>query len=92
MTNNTKTLELPDDVRIYVEKLVESGRFESPEAVISTAVENMRLEDSRIEQWLHDEVMPTYLAMKADPSRGIPAEEVFAEIKAGLEARKQKSA
>ncbi len=56
------------------------------------AVENMRREDTRIEQWLRDEVMPTYRAMKADPSRFILADEVLAEIKAGLGASKQRNA
>ena len=52
------------------------------------AVENIWLEDTRIEQWLRNEVMPTYRAMKADASRFILADEVFAEIKAGLETSK----
>jgi antitoxin ParD1/3/4 len=84
IANEAKTLELPDNVRTYVEDLLESGRFESPEAVISMAVENMRREDTRIEQWLRDEVMPTYHAMKAGLSRVILADEVFAESRLAL--------
>lgn len=36
--------------------------------------------DSRLERWLRDEVGPVYDALKTDPDRGIPAEDVFAEI------------
>lgn len=32
--------------------------------------------------WLREEVVPAYDAWKADPSRAIPAEEVFAELRA----------
>jgi hypothetical protein len=38
--------------------------------------------DAAVERWLKDEVIPTYDAMKADPSQGIPAKAVFAEVHA----------
>ena len=38
--------------------------------------------DAAIERWLREDVAPVYDAMKADPKRGIPAEKVFATIRA----------
>ena len=38
--------------------------------------------DAAVENWLREEVAPIYDAMKADPTRGIPAEKVFATIRA----------
>jgi hypothetical protein len=35
-----------------------------------------------IERWLREEVVATYDAMKHDPDRGIPVEQVFAELRA----------
>jgi len=37
--------------------------------------------DEALERWLREEVAPTYDAMKEDPSRGIPADQVFAKIR-----------
>jgi antitoxin ParD1/3/4 len=34
------------------------------------------------ERWLREEVAATYDAMKADPARAIPAEDVFKAIRA----------
>ncbi len=38
--------------------------------------------DVAVERWLREEVAPAYDSMKADPSRGIPAEQVFATVRA----------
>jgi len=37
--------------------------------------------DAAVERWLREEVAPVYDAMKADPTRGIPARKVFAAVK-----------
>ena len=34
-----------------------------------------------MERWLRDEVAPAYDAMKADPSSGTPASEVFRKLR-----------
>jgi antitoxin ParD1/3/4 len=38
--------------------------------------------DAAVERWLREAVAASYDAMKADPSRGIDAKTVFAEIRA----------
>jgi len=38
-------------------------------------------QDEAVERWLRDEVVPVYDAMRADPSRAIPAEQVFSELR-----------
>ncbi len=53
----------------------ESGSFEpSPR--------NRRDRANAIDHWLREAVAPTSDAMAKDPGRGIPAEHVFAEIRA----------
>lgn len=59
------------DVALRLLESVESG-----EAFLAAA-----------EEWLHNEAAAAYDALKADPSRAIPAEEVRAEFEAKWAAR-----
>jgi antitoxin ParD1/3/4 len=43
--------------------------------------------DSALKHWLRSEVVPVYDAMKTNPMRGIPAEKIFAELRAQHAAR-----
>jgi hypothetical protein len=43
--------------------------------------------DPEVENWLREEVVPSLLEYEADPSRGIPAEEVFERIQQRLRDR-----
>lgn len=47
-----------------------------------TAIRSDPERDEAVERWLHDEVIPAYDAMIADPDRGIPADVVSAGIRA----------
>jgi antitoxin ParD1/3/4 len=42
----------------------------------------MRERDAAIEQWLRDEVIAGHQEYLADPSRGVPADEILDRIKA----------
>ena len=44
--------------------------------------------DAAVDQWLKDEVVPTYDAIKADPSQRIAAKAVFVEVRARYSRRK----
>lgn len=46
----------------------------------SLAADGGRTDIDAMERWLRDEVAPAFDAMIADPSRGISAEQVFADI------------
>jgi antitoxin ParD1/3/4 len=50
--------------------------------VVRAGLRALKERDEAVERWLCDEVAPTYDAMAARPDRGIPAETVFAEIRA----------
>jgi hypothetical protein len=47
--------------------------------------------DAAFERWLHEEVVPTYDATKADPSSRIPAKAVFAEARARYSSGRRKA-
>ncbi len=68
-------MSLPPDVRKHVaRRLLES--VDSGEAF-----------DLAADSWLHTEAAAAYDALKADPSRAIPAEDVRAEFEAKWAAR-----
>jgi hypothetical protein len=47
----------------------------------------MRKRDAALEQWLRDEVIAGHQEYLADPSQGVPAEEILDRIKARRAAR-----
>ena len=75
-----------------IDSLVKSGAYPSADEVISAALQALDERDATVEQWIREEVAPVYDAYHADPSRGIPAEEVFNNLRAHHAARTQKSA
>jgi len=46
--------------------------------------------DATVEKWLHEDVVPVAIAMQTNPQQAIPAEAVFAKIRA-LHAERLKS-
>lgn len=82
-----RTISLPAEHSAYVDKLVGSGLYASASEVIRAGLRALQERDAAVEKWLHDEVAATYDAMKADPLRGLPTNEVFGEIRALHAAR-----
>ncbi|MGO4837502.1 type II toxin-antitoxin system ParD family antitoxin, partial [Rhizobiaceae sp. 2RAB30] len=48
--------------------------------------------DAAIERWLRDEVVPTYDRMKADPGRGMSADDMAERARKRHETRLQRKA
>ncbi len=82
-----KRYALPADHANYVEALVASGAYASPEDVIGAGLRALQTRDAEIDRWLNTEVANAYDALQANPSSAIPAEEVFASIRAEHAAR-----
>jgi antitoxin ParD1/3/4 len=77
-----RTFSLPTEQARYIDTLVASGTYASGSEVVRAGLRALQERDAAVEQWLHDEVAPVYDAMNADPGRAIPAERVFATIRA----------
>jgi antitoxin ParD1/3/4 len=83
MTSITKrTFSLPPEHAKFIDSKVASGTYASGSEVVRAGLRALQERDAAIERWLREDVAPVYDAMKADPSRGIPAKKVFAELRA----------
>jgi len=85
-----RSFSLPVEQADYIDNLVASGVYATSSEVIRAGLRALQERDAAVERWLRDEVAPVVTAMRVDPARGIPADEVFAEIRA-LHAKRVKA-
>ena len=86
-----RTFSLPSEHAKFIDTKVASGAYASGSEVVRAGLRALQERDAAVERWLRDEVAPVYDAMKADPARGIPAKNVFAEIRARHASRRKAS-
>lgn len=88
-----RTFSLPAKQAKFIDTQVRAGVYASASEVVRAGLRTLQERNAGFEEWLRSEVAPVYDAMKADPKRGIPAEKVFAELRARhaekLKARKR---
>lgn len=82
-----RTVSLPTEQAAFIDAQVASGAYASGSEVVRAGLRALQERNAAVERWLREEVAPTYDRMKADPGRGIPAAEAFAEIRAHHAAR-----
>jgi antitoxin ParD1/3/4 len=80
--NRTRTESLPAKQTTFIDTQVRAGASASATEVVRDGLRALQERDAAVEEWLRSEVAPIYDAMRADPTRGIPAEKVFAEVPA----------
>jgi antitoxin ParD1/3/4 len=76
-----RTFSLPAVHANYIDAKVRSGAYASGSEVVRAGLRALQERDAAVEKWLREEVVPVHDAMKADPSRAIPAAKVFARIR-----------
>ena len=81
-TVDKRTISLPAEQASYIDALVASGTYATVSEVIRAGLRALQERDAAVERWLRDEVVPVAAAMQDDPNRGIPAEQVFADVRA----------
>ncbi len=77
-----RTFSLPAEHAAFIDALVSSGAYASGSEVVRAGLRALQERDAAVERWLREEVAPAYDAMRADPARGLPAETVFAAVRA----------
>ena len=85
-----RTFSLPSEQAGYIDTLVESGTYASGSEVVRAGLRALQERDAAVEKWLREEVIGVCDAMRADPVRAIPADQVFATIRARHADRRKK--
>jgi antitoxin ParD1/3/4 len=81
-TIEKRTISLPSDRAAFIDAKEIGGDYASASEVVRAGLRALKERDEAMEQWLRKEVAATFDAMQADPSRGIDADKVFADISA----------
>ena len=80
-------VSVTDRLADFVRKKVRTGQYNSASEVVRDGVCALLERDAAVEQWLRDEVIAGHQEYLADPSQGVPAEEILDRIKAHRTAR-----
>lgn len=86
-----RSFTLPIEQASYIDQLVVSGAYASASEVVRAGIRALQERDAVVEHWLREQVAPAYDAMKADSSRGIPADQAFASVRARHSDRLKRS-
>ena len=87
-----RTVSLPQDQVAFIDAQVASGAFASASEVERAGLLALQEQDAAVERWLRTEVVAAYDAMKADPSKAIPADRVMDCLRARAAARREDGA
>ena len=81
-TTQQFSITLPHEMAEQVRAKVQTGEYASESEVIRDGLRALMARDRAQEDWLRNVIVPIYEAHKADPSRGVPIEDVRARIAA----------
>ena len=77
-----RTVSLPEEHAAFIDQMVASGAFASASEVVRAGLRALQEREAAVDRWLREEVAPVYDAMQADPTRGLPSEQVFDALRA----------
>jgi antitoxin ParD1/3/4 len=81
------SITLPHDMAAMVKAKVASGEYATESEVIREGLRTLQARDAAVERWLREEVAKSYDEHVADPSIGMPGDEVMNRLRASYRAR-----
>ncbi len=86
------TVTLPHDMAAMVKAKVASGEYATESEVVRDGLRALQARDAALEAWLRGEVAKSCDEFAADPSIGIPAEEMIGRLRAAYRKCASKTA
>lgn len=90
-TTQQYSITLPHEMAELVEAKVQSGSYASVSEVLRDGVRALLERDAVFEKWLKDEVIQSIREYEADPSAGIPGNEVMRRVRSRAAERNKAS-
>lgn len=90
--HKTVTIALPKDLLDLIRSKVDSGAYADESQVVSEGLRLLASNEDALEDWLRDEVAPTYDRAMAEPESLLDLDAVFDGIREGLKAGKASAA
>ena len=79
-TTQSLSITLPFEMAQMVKNKVASGEYATESEVIRDGLRTLATRDAIVEKWLREEVVPTLVALKSNPSRLVDAPEALKQI------------
>ncbi len=79
-TTQQFSITLPNEMAAVIKNKVANGEYATESEVIRDGMRALIARDKAVENWLRQEVVPAYDALKANPARGVPLDEVLAGL------------
>jgi len=81
-TTQQFSITLPNEMANVIKSKVEAGEYATESEVIRDGLRALFARDRAVEQWLRDQVVPAYDALKADPARAVTLDQIRARLAA----------
>ena len=91
-TTKQLSITLPTEMADAIRAKVATGEYATESEVIRDGLRVLMARDRAVENWLLEQVVPAYDALKADPSRAVSVEQVRARLAAEHKAATTKKA
>jgi len=76
------SITLPVAMAELVERKIQSGAYATVSEVMRDGLRALMEREAAVERWLREEVVAGHAEYMADPSKGVPADQILGRIKA----------
>jgi antitoxin ParD1/3/4 len=91
-TTKQLSITLPTEMADVIKAKVATGEYATESEVIRDGLRVLMARDRAVENWLLEQVVPAYDALKADPSRAVSVKQVRARLASEHKAATTKKA